>query len=148
VSPAEEVSHAIIDVGVNGRPLSRGFGPSICRAKPLVSYQINRQLSGQNPPPLVTRAFGAHQNEPRPMPAHQGRIGRARPFYFLARCAGFRAARGPHIDKMARALSCLFRTRVDLQVGLPGELHRFCDGADFMPLNVPIWVSSIGMLPA
>jgi len=35
-------------------------GPS----KPLVSYQINRQLSGRNPPPLVTRAFGAHQNEP------------------------------------------------------------------------------------
>jgi hypothetical protein len=39
--------------------LSRGFGPS----EPLVSYQINRQLSGRNPPPLVTRAFGAHQNE-------------------------------------------------------------------------------------
>ena len=32
-------------------------------SKPLVSYQINRQLSGRNPPPLVTRAFGAHQNE-------------------------------------------------------------------------------------
>ena len=46
------------------RPLSRGFGPSSCPSKPLVSYQINRQLSGRNPPPLVTRAFGAHQNEP------------------------------------------------------------------------------------
>src|SRR5271169_1299788 len=45
------------------RPLSRGFGPSGCPSKPLVSYQINRQLSGRNPPPLVTRAFGAHQNE-------------------------------------------------------------------------------------
>jgi hypothetical protein len=44
--------------------LSRGFGPSGCPFKPLVSYQINRQLSGRNPPPLVTRAFGAHQNEP------------------------------------------------------------------------------------
>jgi hypothetical protein len=44
--------------------LSRGFGPSGCPSKPPVSYQINRQLSGRNPPPLVTRAFGAHQNEP------------------------------------------------------------------------------------
>ncbi|MGB8628467.1 MAG: hypothetical protein WCD69_03625, partial [Xanthobacteraceae bacterium] len=42
---------------------SRGFGPSGCPSKPLVSYQINRQLSGRNPPPLVTRAFGAHRNE-------------------------------------------------------------------------------------
>ena len=42
------------------RPLSRGSGPSGCPAKPLVSYQINRQLSGWNPPPLVIRAFGAH----------------------------------------------------------------------------------------
>ena len=46
------------------RPLSRGFSPSGCPSKPLVSYRINRQLSGRNPPPLVTRAFGAHQNEP------------------------------------------------------------------------------------
>jgi hypothetical protein len=29
-------------------------------AEPLVSYQINRQLSGWNLPPLVIRAFGAH----------------------------------------------------------------------------------------
>ncbi len=58
------------------RPLSRGFSPSgypaeplvsyrINRqlsgsAEPLVSYRINRQLSGWNPPPLVIRAFGAH----------------------------------------------------------------------------------------
>jgi hypothetical protein len=28
--------------------------------KPLVSYQINRQLSGWIPPPLMIRAFGAH----------------------------------------------------------------------------------------
>jgi hypothetical protein len=28
--------------------------------EPLVSYQINRQLSGWNLPPLVIRAFGAH----------------------------------------------------------------------------------------
>jgi hypothetical protein len=29
-------------------------------AKPLVSYQINRQLSEWNLPPLVIHAFGAH----------------------------------------------------------------------------------------
>ena len=42
------------------RPLSRGFDPTSYPAKPLVSYQSNRQLSGWNPPPLVVRAFGAH----------------------------------------------------------------------------------------
>jgi hypothetical protein len=42
------------------RPLSRGFSPSGCPAEPLVSYRINRQLSGWNPAPLVIRAFGAH----------------------------------------------------------------------------------------
>jgi hypothetical protein len=29
-------------------------------AKPLVSFRINRQLSGWNLPPLMIRAFGAH----------------------------------------------------------------------------------------
>jgi hypothetical protein len=42
------------------RPLSRGFGPNGYPAKPLVSYQTYRQLSGWNLPPLVLRAFGAH----------------------------------------------------------------------------------------
>jgi hypothetical protein len=42
------------------RPLSRGSNPSGYPAEPLVSYQINRQLSGWNLPPLVIRAFGAH----------------------------------------------------------------------------------------
>jgi hypothetical protein len=42
------------------RPLSRGFSPGSCPPKPLVSYQINRQFSGWNLPPLVLRAFGAH----------------------------------------------------------------------------------------
>jgi len=46
------------------RPLSRGSGPASRPAKPLVSYQINRQLSGWNPPPLATRAFGAHPCQP------------------------------------------------------------------------------------
>ena len=42
------------------RPLSRGFGPANYSTKPLVSYQINRQLSGWNLPPLAIRAVGAH----------------------------------------------------------------------------------------
>ena len=42
------------------RPLSRGSSPNDCSSKPLVSYQINRQLSGWSLPPLVIHAFGAH----------------------------------------------------------------------------------------
>jgi hypothetical protein len=42
------------------RPLSRGSNPCGCPHEPLVSYRINRQLSGWNPPPLMIRAFGAH----------------------------------------------------------------------------------------
>src|SRR6202047_4446462 len=42
------------------RPLSRGSSPSGYPAEPLVSYRINRQLSGWNLPPLMIRAFGAH----------------------------------------------------------------------------------------
>src|ERR1700730_10862951 len=42
------------------RPLSRGSSPPSYPAEPLVSYQINRQISGLEPPPLVFCAFGAH----------------------------------------------------------------------------------------
>ena len=42
------------------RPLSRGSGPASYPAKPLVSYQTYRHLSGWILPPLVIRAFGAH----------------------------------------------------------------------------------------
>jgi hypothetical protein len=42
------------------RPLSRGSDPCGYPHKPLVSYRINRQLSGWNLPPLMIRAFGAH----------------------------------------------------------------------------------------
>src|ERR1019366_7931096 len=42
------------------RPLSRGSSPAGYPTEPLVSYQINRQLSGWNLPPLVIRAFGAN----------------------------------------------------------------------------------------
>src|SRR5262249_38164464 len=41
-------------------PLSRGFSPASCPAKPLVSFRTYRQLSGWNPPPLVIRAYRAH----------------------------------------------------------------------------------------
>jgi hypothetical protein len=51
------------------RPLSRGSSPAGYPAEPLVSYQINRQLSGRNLPPLVIRAFGAH--------GHQRTLGRS-----------------------------------------------------------------------
>jgi hypothetical protein len=40
--------------------LSRGSSPCGYPHEPLVSYQINRQLSGWILPPLVIRAFGAH----------------------------------------------------------------------------------------
>jgi hypothetical protein len=40
------------------RPLSRGSSPCGYPHKPLVSYRINRQLSGWNLPPLMIRAFG------------------------------------------------------------------------------------------
>ena len=49
------------------RPLSRGSDPASYPTKPLVSYQINRQLSGWNLPPLVMCAFGAHGN-PQKLP--------------------------------------------------------------------------------
>jgi hypothetical protein len=52
--PARSLSHP-------RRPLSRGSSPSGYPAEPLVSYQINRQLSGWNLPPLVIRAVGAHR---------------------------------------------------------------------------------------
>ena len=35
-------------------------------ATPPVSYQLNRQLAGWNPPPQVFRAFEAHQRERTP----------------------------------------------------------------------------------
>jgi hypothetical protein len=48
------------DDAVHTRAMSRGSGPSDCSSKPLVSFQINRQLSGWNLPPQVIRAFEAH----------------------------------------------------------------------------------------
>src|ERR1700675_4592422 len=45
------------------RPLSQGSNPASYPAEPLVSFRINRQLSGWNPPPLMIRASGAHYHE-------------------------------------------------------------------------------------
>ena len=46
------------------RPLSRGSSPASYPARPLVSFRINRQLSGWIPTPLMIRAFGAHCQGP------------------------------------------------------------------------------------
>jgi|SRR6516164_4424804 len=54
------------------RPLSRGSNPCSCPDEPLVSYRINRQLSGWNPPPLMMRAFGAHCQLPTYRPVRSG----------------------------------------------------------------------------
>ena len=56
------------------RPLSRGSSPSGCPAEPLVSYQINRQLSGWNLPPQVIRAFGAHCQPATCAPQHKSAV--------------------------------------------------------------------------
>jgi hypothetical protein len=58
----QRVRTAAID---DGQRLSRGSNPHGYPHEPLVSYRINRQLSGWIPPPLVMRAFGAHcQRQP------------------------------------------------------------------------------------
>ena len=46
------------------RPLSRGSNPCGHPHKPLVSYRINRQLSGWKSSSTVIRAFGAHCHKP------------------------------------------------------------------------------------
>jgi len=55
VSRPAQASHALRPAGSlsrPGRPLSRGFDGAGYPTTPLVSYQINRQLSGWNLPPL------------------------------------------------------------------------------------------------
>src|SRR5262249_24387809 len=54
--PAGSLSHL-------KRPSSRGSSPASYPAKLLVSFRINRQLSGWNLPPLMIRAFEAHCHE-------------------------------------------------------------------------------------
>ena len=60
LSRPAQASLALPPVGLLNRPRrpsSRGFDRAGCPAKPLVSYQGNRQFPGWNPPPLVKRAF-------------------------------------------------------------------------------------------
>jgi hypothetical protein len=82
------------------RPLSRGSSPASYPTKPLVSFQINRQLSGWILPPLMIRAFGAHGQEATSRGRSSGRTppdGQKRP-----------ALRGPSTHK----LSCKNPNRV------------------------------------
>ena len=62
LSRPAQASHALRPAGSLScprQPLSRGSNPRGYPHEPLVSYQINRQLSVWNLPPLVMRAFGA-----------------------------------------------------------------------------------------
>ena len=60
--PSSSAIRSIDNSAYDGSPpITRVTLPACCAQ--LVSYQIDRQLSGRNPPPLVTRAFGAHQTE-------------------------------------------------------------------------------------
>src|ERR1700726_443143 len=67
LSRPAQASHMLRPTGRLTRPrppLSRGSTPTGHPAEPLVSYQINRQLSGWILPPQVIRAFGAHCQQP------------------------------------------------------------------------------------
>src|SRR6202035_2667525 len=75
------------------RPLSRGSSPAGYPTEPLVSYQINRQLSGWNLPPLVIRAFGAH--------------GQKRHFTVLATLSSSRKAHMPMTCRGSRPKTCV-----------------------------------------
>jgi hypothetical protein len=55
------------------QPLSRGSSSCGYPHEPLVSYQINRQLSGWILPPLMIRAFGAHCHKQTHAPQHNQR---------------------------------------------------------------------------
>ena len=103
------------------RPLSRGSSPSGCPAEPLVSYQINRQLSGWNLPPLVIRAFGAHCQE-QTLKAVSARVTPSR----LSICP-----RRHSIRMLARLITSLHRfdsaaTKAAVSSGVPTIVVRPC----------------------
>ena len=112
------------------RPLSRGSDPTSYPARSLVSYQINRQLSEWNLPPLMIHAFGAHPSFPRSSltqlsggwvrPSHQASVAPSLLFFrFVVRvpersasiagrpiCRDFSFWSAVHCD--ARALTLIF----------------------------------------
>ncbi len=77
------------------RPLSRGFETASYPTAPLVSYQINRQLSGWFLPPLVFRAFGAHVESRRGAVAWAVRHHSVSPPRSSNRTCGFPASGSP-----------------------------------------------------
>ena len=84
------------------RPLSRGFDPTSYPAEPLVSFQINRQLSGWDLPPLVIRAFEAHS-----CPRHSPEVRRF-PWFSRSGCRSPRRWARPR-DQPLRAQSTAAR---------------------------------------
>jgi len=85
--PAGSLSHL-------KRPSSRGSSPASYPAKLLVSFRINRQLSGWNLPPLMIRAFEAHCQKRTYAPQqnlsfdHLARAGKQRRMYIKAQRLG------------------------------------------------------------
>jgi hypothetical protein len=94
--------------------LSRGSGPASYPAKPLVSYQINRQLSGWNLPPLMVRAFGAH--------GQQRTLCRAAKFVLLDHLVG-----GHKKARWHSKAECLRGLEVERRLILGRCLHRKVD---------------------
>ncbi len=72
------------------RPLSQGSGPSSYPHEPLAGYQINRQLSGWNLPPLVLRVVGAHRMEWARQPPSCGLAARSALHYAAGPSVGVR----------------------------------------------------------
>ena len=123
LSRPARASHALRPAGSLSRPrrpLSRGSSPAGYPTEPLVSYQINRQLSGWNPPPLVIRAFGAHGRVEMWRGGCRSNISVAAPFVW--RClSGSPMAPFPHPAHRTR--TCRFPAS-----GSRTRLHAFTHG--------------------
>jgi len=124
------------------RPLSRGSSSAGYPAKPLVSYQNNRQLSGWNPPPQVFRAFGAH--------SQQRTWFRAAPNVLPERA---KRATIATTKSALKYLSFLQRTRAPTHhlrsrcEGFPGFAKDRPDGVTSMALiTIPSSLSTVGTL--